>query len=74
MKKFPKSSMIRWYDYDPKSEQLFVCFNDGKEGYYEGVPYKVFTEMNLMAVSKGKFLSKEVKGRFKWNPTSERKK
>jgi hypothetical protein len=58
------SSAISSVGYDPKEKVLEVEFSSGAVYDYYGVPRKVYTSL-MAAESKGQFLSREIRGRYR---------
>jgi len=68
-----ESSQIQSIGYDPATKTLLVNFKRGGIYSYAGVPQEVFDAF-LAAESKGKFLGREIKGKYPFirlNPKPE---
>ena len=61
----PQSSDISQFAYDENSQILMVGFKKGSVYNYYDVPEHVFEAMKN-APSKGKFLYREIKGRYRY--------
>lgn len=59
-----ESSNIEGYGYDSKKQQLWVAFKGNRVYRYDKVPYEVCNELH-QAESKGKYLAKNIKDKFK---------
>jgi len=57
------SSVIDHFHYDPESAVLRVTFVSGLIYEYKKVPKGIYEKMKT-AISKGKFLNKNIKGKF----------
>ena len=58
------SSQVESFRYDPAARVLSVTFKTGGEYHYDGVPQDVVDGFKK-AESAGKFLSSNIKGKFK---------
>ena len=59
------STVIQSFSYDSESQILRVCFLSGNVYHYHEVPEKLFLRMKRY-MSKGTFLNKFVKGKYKY--------
>lgn len=59
-----ESSNIEGFGYDSKKQQLWVAFKNNRVYRYDKVPHEICDGLHL-AESKGKFLSKNIKNKFK---------
>jgi len=59
-----KSSTVSTIDYDSKTRELTVEFLNGGRYVYEAVPESVYNDF-VKAESKGKFVAKSLKNKFK---------
>ncbi|MBU4365854.1 MAG: KTSC domain-containing protein [Verrucomicrobia bacterium] len=60
-----ESSNVAAVAYDDKTHTLYVALKRGLRYFYQAVPQTVYTEL-LNAQSKGKYLNKEIIGRYKY--------
>ena len=63
------SSVIAAIEYEPASKSLLVHYVSGASYVYKEVPPEVYDEMKR-AFSKGTFLNKRIKGRYKFEKCS----
>lgn len=62
-----QSSVIAAVGYDPRPRILLVLYNSGRAYEYHGVPPEVYYGL-MTAPSKGRFLNREILGRFPFKP------
>jgi len=60
------STVIKSFQYDPKSQTLRIIFLSGNVYEYHNVPEKVFLKMEAYK-SKGTFLNRFVKGNYEYS-------
>jgi hypothetical protein len=63
-----KSSVIRFFRYDPRERALHITFTSGKTYIYLDVPPKVYDAF-LKADSKGEFFNEEIRDQYSFAPT-----
>jgi hypothetical protein len=59
------SSNVSAIGYDADTQRLYVSFNIGSGGYYEGPDESVYQSF-LASESKGRFVAHRLKGQFPW--------
>lgn len=60
-----KSSNIKSSEYDTKSKELVVEFNNGAKYKYDKVPHQVYTKFRL-AESQGKFFTTDIATQYSY--------
>lgn len=63
------SSVVSHIEYMPESRELRIYYNSGAVYDYLNVPSRVYQSMKR-AVSKGRFLNKEIKTRYQFRKIS----
>jgi hypothetical protein len=63
------SSVIAGIQYDNLSHTLRITYVSGRMYDYKNVPERVYTAMRV-AFSKGTFLNKYIKGKYKFEPVA----
>jgi lysyl-tRNA synthetase class 2 len=59
------STVIRSFDYDPGSEQLWIRFVSGKLYVYQGVPEDIHDGL-CVARSKGEYFNLAIRDRYQY--------
>ena len=62
-----KSSVIRFFRYDPRERALHITFTSGKTYIYLDVPPKVHDAF-LKADSEGEFFNEEIRDQYSFAP------
>ena len=65
-----QSSNIESVGYNPESKELLVCFKNGYDYRYYGVPIEEFQEL-LAAGSKGKYLNAHIKDKYRYKKVGD---
>lgn len=60
------SSVIRFFNYDPKKHELHIVFQSGRRYTYEEVPEKIYRAMKS-AFSKGEFFNTHIRDHFRFH-------
>lgn len=59
-----ESTNIEGYGYNSKKQWLWIAFKGNRVYRYDKVPYDIVNQLHL-AESKGKYVSSNIKGKFK---------
>jgi hypothetical protein len=64
------STVIHHYHYNSANHQLRIHYQSGVAYDYKGVPEELYENFRS-AISKGKFLNKEIKGKYPFERVNE---